>query len=507
MAKYDVLIIGSGLGGLECAYILAKEGYSVCVLEKNRQLGGNLQIFSRDKVIFDTGVHYIGGLDEGQNLHQFFTYFGLMDKLKLRRMDPDGFDRVTFDNDPKEYRHAMGYEHFYETLLQEFPNEKEGLRKYCQTMQDICDDFPVYRVKGKPFDEFNLSHFDIGAKAFIDDCVKHPTLRNVLGGSNPLYVGYADRTPLYVHALVTNTYVESAWKCVDGGAQIARYLAKNVKDQGGTIYNYSEVNRILVGSEGVTGVETTDGRHIEAKYVISNIHPAQTLDLVGEGRIRKAYRKRIKGLENSLSVFSLHLVFKPNTFEYLNHNYYHYKENDVWSCSYYKEENWPENYVVFVPANSKSETYADSMNIMAYMRFEEVMPWMDTYNTIPRHVSDRGKTYEEFKEEKAQHLLTELEKKFPGIRSQVKSYYTTSPLSYRDYIGTSDGSMYGIMKDYNHPLRSFISPRTKVPNLLLTGQNLNMHGMLGVTVSSFITCSRFLGLKYLIDKVKGANVG
>ena len=81
--KYDVVIIGSGLGGLACAYILAKEGYKVCVLEKNRQYGGSLQIFSRDKVIFDTGIHYIGGLDKGQNLYNYFKYFDLIDKLKL----------------------------------------------------------------------------------------------------------------------------------------------------------------------------------------------------------------------------------------------------------------------------------------------------------------------------------------------------------------------------------------------------------------------------------------
>jgi all-trans-retinol 13,14-reductase len=68
MSKYDVVIVGSGLGGLCSAYILSKEGFRVCVLEKNRQLGGSLQIFSRDKAVFDTGIHYIGGLAEGQNL-------------------------------------------------------------------------------------------------------------------------------------------------------------------------------------------------------------------------------------------------------------------------------------------------------------------------------------------------------------------------------------------------------------------------------------------------------
>ena len=54
---YDYVIIGSGLGGLISAVILAKEGKKVCVLEKNNQYGGNLQTFVREKVIFDTGVH------------------------------------------------------------------------------------------------------------------------------------------------------------------------------------------------------------------------------------------------------------------------------------------------------------------------------------------------------------------------------------------------------------------------------------------------------------------
>jgi all-trans-retinol 13,14-reductase len=62
--KYDLVVIGSGLGGLICALIFAKEGKSVCVLEKNNQIGGSLQTFVRDKQIFDSGIHYVGGLDE-----------------------------------------------------------------------------------------------------------------------------------------------------------------------------------------------------------------------------------------------------------------------------------------------------------------------------------------------------------------------------------------------------------------------------------------------------------
>lgn len=84
---YDVVIIGSGLGGLVSAVILASEGYRVCVLEKNNQYGGNLQTFVRDKSIFDTGVHYIGGLDKGENLYQYFNYLGIMQNLKLKKFE------------------------------------------------------------------------------------------------------------------------------------------------------------------------------------------------------------------------------------------------------------------------------------------------------------------------------------------------------------------------------------------------------------------------------------
>ena len=69
MEEYDVVIIGSGLGGLSCGTMLAKDGYKVCVLERNKQIGGTLQTYVRDRNIFDSGVHYIGGLEPGQNLH------------------------------------------------------------------------------------------------------------------------------------------------------------------------------------------------------------------------------------------------------------------------------------------------------------------------------------------------------------------------------------------------------------------------------------------------------
>ena len=131
---YDVVVIGSGLGGLVSAIILAKEGYSVCVLEKNNQYGGNLQTFVRDKTIFDTGIHYIGGLGEGQNLYQYFKYIGIMDGLNLKKMDEDGFDIISFENHDQEFPHAQGYDNFINQLIQFFPEEREAIEKYCEAI-------------------------------------------------------------------------------------------------------------------------------------------------------------------------------------------------------------------------------------------------------------------------------------------------------------------------------------------------------------------------------------
>jgi all-trans-retinol 13,14-reductase len=112
MQQFDVVIIGSGMGGLVCANLLSQEGLRVCVVEKNRQFGGCLQTFVRDKVIFDSGVHYIGGLEKGQNLYQILKYMGVMEKLRLEKLDEDAFDKIIIDNDEQEYSFAQGYENF-----------------------------------------------------------------------------------------------------------------------------------------------------------------------------------------------------------------------------------------------------------------------------------------------------------------------------------------------------------------------------------------------------------
>ncbi|MEO7767046.1 MAG: NAD(P)/FAD-dependent oxidoreductase [Ferruginibacter sp.] len=499
--QYDIVIIGSGMGGLVCGDVLSKEGYSVCILEKNKQIGGCLQTYVCDKVIFDSGVHYLGGLDKGQNLYQLFKYLGIMDKLKLQRMG-EVFDKIIIENDDKEYAFAQGYENFIDTLLVDFPNEEKALRQYCDKIKEVCSRFPLYNLRmGGGFSE-KVEVLEIETRSFVESITTNTKLQEVLVGNNMLYAGQPGKTPFYVHAMILNSYIESSWKCVNGGSQIGKLMSANIHSRGGIIQRNCAVERIVVEDGKVNHVITNSGRKIYGKQFISNIHPVKTLEITDTDLIRNAFRNRIKSLENSISTFTLNIIFKEASFKYFQHNYYYFKEGRVWSMPDYTEQNWPLGYVIFFTAG-KTKEFAAALTVLAYMRYDEVKQWEDTFNTVSESI-DRGDAYNEFKKVKAEKLIDCVEEKFPGIRESIKTYYTATPLSYRDYIGNDDGSMYGIVKDSRDPIKTLISPRTKIPNLYFTGQNLNLHGILGAAMSGLVTCIDLMENESIIEKIKNA---
>lgn len=501
--EFDIVVIGSGMGGLVCADILGREGYKVCILEKNKQAGGSLQTYVRDRVIFDSGVHYLGGLGEGQNLYQVFKYLGLMDRLKLQKMDEDVFDKIIIENDPKEYIYAQGYENFIQHLLKDFPKEEKALRAYCDKIKEVCSKFPLYNLRSGGNANEKTPVLEIDLKVFIESITDDKKLQAVLVGNNMLYVLQENKTPLYVHAMILNSYIESSWKCIDGGSNITKYMVQNIRQHGGDVRRNAEVKKITVEDGKVSSVQLANGLQVYGKNFISNMHPVRTLEMTDTDLIKPAYRSRVKELENTVSSFIVNIVFQKDAFPYMKHNYYYHKEGHVWNPAEHNEENWPLAYSLFFSASSRMDKYAESMTILVYMRFDEVKQWAHISNTV-NNENDRGAEYEAFKKRKAEILIDLVQEKFPGLRDAIQSYYTATPLSYRDYIGNDDGSMYGIAKDYRNPLKTFISPRTKIPNLYLTGQNLNLHGVMGATMSGLVTCIALLGNEDIIEKIRNA---
>lgn len=492
MSKYDVVIIGGGLGGLECGVILSKEGLKVCVLEQHHTMGGNLQSFTRDGIVFDTGMHYFGSMGEGEYLRKYMDYFGIGEKLKLKRLDTDAFEVLSFGDAEKEYSFSQGWDHYVESLQQQFPAEKKAVNEYARKIRAVSSDFPLYSSGAISSFKISLETLQQCALGFLERLTPDQRLKNMLAGALSMYPGQARKTPLYVHAMMRDSLITSCWRPVDGSQQIADLLSEKIKEQGGEVFPSHKVEEIIIENDRAEAVRLKDGNKVFGSHFISNAHPATTMGMIPEGKIRKFYRKRLLSLENTGGAFMLYAVLKPDSFPYLNKNYFHYENGGVLNAA---AGNWPDNVYFYTPATSGSDTHATSFMVLADMDYKEVRKWEGS------QINRRGEEYEAFKAEKAERLLELIEKRFPGIRANVQKTYTSTPLTFRDYTSTHEGSAYGVLKDCNDPLRSIILPRTKVSNLLFTGQNLNLHGMMGVTAGSVISCSEILGLEYLTKKI------
>ncbi|HZZ76582.1 MAG TPA: all-trans-retinol 13,14-reductase, partial [Puia sp.] len=393
------------------------------------------------------------------------------------------------------------YAAFEQELINEFPAEEKAILIYTRTIREICDRFPLYRLRLQAEGE-KQEAMGISAKNFIESITDNKKLRAVLAGNNMLYAGSGEATPFYIHALTVNTYIESAWRCLDGGSQISKILARNISGSGGQIIKNREVKKLNVDEGIVKSAELNDGSLIFADYFVSNTTPANTYRMTETNLIRPVTRKRIEDMPTTVSSFILNIVFKKDRFPYLKHNYYYQKTGRVWAMDCYDENDWPLGFAIYCSPSVKKD-FARGMTIFAYMRYDEVKPWENSFNTVSSKQS-RGAGYDAFKDRKTEQLLNRVEEKFPGLRKFILHTYTSTPLSFRDYIGNEDGNLYGTVKDYRNPLGTLISPKTRIPNLFLTGQYLNLHGILGTAISGLITSIAVTGKDDFIEKIRNA---
>lgn len=491
--EYDIIIIGSGLGGLECGAILSKEGYNVCVLEKNENFGGCFQTYNRRGHRLDTGIHYVGSLDNGQIMNQYFRYLGIMDKLKLRKLDEEAFDQIHYHG--KVYNFAMGHERFIETLARQFPAERDNLRRYVEQLKEVGNLISVDNLRQGVIATEGMRYFCTSAANLICQTISNPDLQEVLAGSALLYGGIRNLSTFYGHAMINNSYIESAYRFVDGTMQVSTELINVIRSNGGTVLNNAEVTRIVADDTGAKGVMVNGEEFIGARNIISNVHPQRTLELLDKSRlIKNAYITRINSLPNTYGIFSIYLIAKPNSLKYNNFNIYLHGNNSVW----YDRQNYPghtTNCMISMQAHTTDSEWAEVVTILTPMYFDEVAEWADT------RPEQRGECYRLFKEAKTRQVFDFIRQHGIDLEPYADAIFTTSPLSYRDYTATPEGSAYGIIKDYKCPQVGFVSTRTKLGNLYLTGQNLNVHGALGVTLTAIITCADFLGQEYLAKKV------
>lgn len=492
------IIIGGGLGGLFTGAILSKEGFRVTVLEKNASIGGGLQTFKRFGETFDTGMHVIGGMQQGGNIYRICQYLGIMDKVQLMPVDDDCTDSLYFAEDKATYHIQKGKEGFVNSLSAYFPEEKENLKAYVGAIFAITDNVDLFNLRPSSSElVVHSEEFLMSADAFIAKYIYDPKLRSVVAYMNPLYGGRHDETPAFIHAIITALYINGASRFVGGSDRFANLLASVITEAGGTVVTNDGVEWIEVNQRHVDYVRTRQGKQYQGDYYISAIHPCTMLRLMPEKAFPKAYRDRLNEIPNSYSAFSVYIKLKPNTFKYINHSeYYMTKYADIWNFGEHHEACWPLGFLFMTPPEDNQGEYSNKALVTAPMLFDEVEKWVDTT------VGHRGADYEAWKEDRTQRLLVCIEEIHPGFKACIDKINASSPLTIRDFYGVKDGALSGYSKDYKNLVFSQVPVVTKVDNLLLTGQNNNLHGFCGVPLTAINTAEAILGRNYVLDKIE-----
>lgn len=479
--KYDIVVVGSGLGGLECAHILSRFGKSVLVLEKGSQPGGCIQSYRRGGMLFDTGFHYVGGLGEGQSLHAAFKSLGLL-RLPWVQLDRT-FDRVTIG--AHTFSFHQGYDAFVEVLAADFPQELDGLKSYANLLRTVEEHQldvlnPSLSETLLPAELFEKSAFQYLEETFHDEM-----LINVLSGTSLKMELRRESLPLFTFLHGNSSFIESSWRLQGDGSLIAASLANDIQAYGGKVVCHAEVQELVEKDGRLVQAICADGTVYEGDLFISDVHPAVTCSWIKQSqKLRKAYRTRISGQENTFGMLTVSLVMKPQTLKYFNYNRYVYRHPDVWT---FYQKDGPAGGILMACRMPEDGEYARQVDLLTPMRWSECEPWSDT------RVGRRGDAYKEMKERRADECIALAETVVPCLREMISARYVSTPLTYRDYTSTPQGSAYGMRKDFRNPMQTVLSPRTPIPNLYLTGQNLVLHGLHGVTMTSLFTCAEIVG--------------
>ena len=473
-----VIIIGGGLGGLFCGAILAKEGLQVTVLEKNATIGGGL--------------------------------LGIADKVRVKDVDPDCADRLYFAEDHHYYTIAKGKEQYVETLAKDFPHERENLKRYVDALFELTEELDLFYLRPMRQDLYNHSDdFLMAADDFIAKYISDRRLRSVVAYMNPLYGGKGGHTPAYVHAVISVLYINGASRFVGGSSHFAELLADVIREYGGEVVAGDGVTWVEVerregvrregvrreGERRVAYVKTAKGRQYEADWYISDIHPCTLLKLMDEKAFPKAFRDRMNEIPNSYSAFSLYIKMKDGCFPYINYSeYFTQRYDEIWNFCH-DEASWPMGFLLMTPPVENQGPWSNKVLVTAPMQFDMVRRWENT--TVGR----RGEDYEQWKQQRTDELLALVEELHPGFREAIEAVNASSPLTIRDFYGVKDGAICGFSKDCKNITLSQLPVVTKVSNLLLTGQNNNLHGFCGVPLTAINTCEAILGLNKVIEQL------
>ncbi len=520
---FDAIVIGSGIGGMACAALLARDGEKVLVLEKHYTAGGFTHVFKRNGYEWDVGIHYIGGVNHPKAMLYTLFHYLSQGKMQWEDMGPV-YDKVLFGDEVFEFR--KGPENFANTLKTYFPEAKDqrAIDQYLDLVQQAnkastnfftekamppAMSSVVGRKMRKPFLQFASQT----TRDVLEELTSNERLIGVLTAQFGDYGVTPGSSSFGIHALVANHYLHGAAFPVGGSARIAETIAETIADADGMILTNAGVEEIIVEGKKAVGVRMADGRTLHAPLIISSAGVLNTYKRLIPTSLQDSLKlpAKVQTVKPSVAHLGLYIGFKETTVDLglQKANYWIYpagKYNHDQNVAAYLAD--PENsefpivYVSFPSAKDPEwearypgKSTVDIITLAPYDWFEK---WEGT------KWKRRGEDYDAFKEALSQKLLEVLYRYEPQLRGKVDHYELSTPLSTKDFVNYEAGEIYGLEHDPNRFEQTFLRPQTPIKNLYLTGQDIVTAGIGGALMAGFLTISAIKKRDYVSKARKAA---
>ena len=522
-ADYDVIVIGSGIGGLCSAALLSQMGKKVLVLEQHYTAGGFTHAYEREGYEWDVGVHYIGDMGRKSQGRGLFDYIS-GGQLKWAEMDPV-YDRIILGDEHFDF--VAGKENFKNSLKLQFPDDTVAIDQYVDLVMTTTKYMAaVSQTKAMPrplaklmslssknkFPDYALDSSYNVLKGLTDN----EKLIAVLCGQWGDHGCPPKESVFLMHALIAGHYFNGGFYPVGGASKIAETIIPQIQVSGGDVLTYADVQEILIVDDRAVGVEMVDGHCLYADYIISNAGVVNTFTKLLPVAIsdKFGYRDRVQSLATSMSHGGMYIGLrgtadelqlpKTNLWIYLDQ---HHDEN-VAALRKDPSAPLPLVYVSFPSAKDpnfqrRHPGRSTIEIVIGPCDFEQYRQWAD------KTWGKRGDDYEALKADLSERMLAALYKQLPHLQGKIDYSEISTPLSTNHFCRYKQGEAYGLAHTKARFEQEWLTPKTRVKGLYLTGQDLISCGVVGALMAGMVTAMSVVGFRgagTLMKKIKSGDL-
>jgi len=481
--SYDAIIVGSGIGGLAAAAVLARvKKYRVLVLEQHFKLGGFTHTFQRPGGYhWDVGLHYVGEMEPGSPLRKAMDFItgGQVDWIKMK----DPFE--TFLYPGLRFEVPSDRELYLKKLSALFPMESSGLRDYFNDL-DKADATLKSLSNGADHTQDELILQSL--RFYLESHFKDERLRGLLASQWGNY-GLPPRSASFgIHATIIRHYLKGGYYPIGSAARLASSVSTLIQGARGDLRVRNRVVRVMVENDKAMGVEVENSRGRElilAPEIYSNAGAVATYGkLVADQHVGWKEKEELEST-STYGVVTLYLGLKSRC-EHLGihgQNFWIYDSFDhdsIWERRNALVEGSPSSCYLSFPGIKDPSALKPTAEIIAPLDYDVFRSW------VGKLWRNRGSEYEAMKNRITEALLDFVESRLPGFRAEVAYAELSTPLTVESFTGHREGGIYGfpgIARRYG--LKS-LRPRTPLKGLVLVGADAGSLGIAGSMMSGIM---------------------